>query len=150
MGGRYKENNVTYNALVHGALIALLATPGTATAISRAVQAHFSPARDTTFASQTSEGEVTLELEPRWLDGELTIEVTANTHSGDLGAVNLLEQTRLLIGDTQIIASEAGSLSGHHATATILFVLDERPESFAIEIRDVPDVPVRRLTWPPS
>ena len=139
-----------YDPLVAGALVAILATTGAETATSRVVLAHFSAAQDTTFATQTSEGEVTLELEPRWRDGEFVIQVNANTHSADLSAVNLLEQTRLFIGDRELTPSEAGSLTGHHATATILFTLDERPTTFTIEIRDVPDVPVRRLTWAPS
>lgn len=139
-----------YHPLVAGALIAILATTVAETATSRVVLAHVLAAQDTTFATQTSEGEVTMNLQPRWRDGEFVIEVEANTHSVDLSAVNLLKQTRLFIGDRELTPSEAGSLTGHHATTTILFTLEERPTTFTIEIRDVPDLPVRRLTWAPS
>jgi hypothetical protein len=145
-----KEPNVIYDPLVAGALIAILTVAGAETTTSRVGLAHSSAAQDTTFASQKSEGEVTLELEPRWRDGEFVIEVEATTHSVDLGAVNLLEQTRLFIGERELTPTEAGSLTGHHATATILFTLEARPTTFTIEIRDVPDQPVRRLTWAPS
>ncbi len=103
--------------------------------------------QDTVYAKQTSEGEVTLELEPRWQDSMLVVHVTANTHSVNLSDIDLGELTRLIIAETRVAPDEAGPLSGHHATGRLVFRLVARPQSFAIEIRDVPDVPLRRLTW---
>ncbi|NIM50942.1 MAG: hypothetical protein GTN78_24405 [Gemmatimonadales bacterium] len=133
-----------------GALLSLAAPLETASsaippAMTGAV-AHSS--QDTAYATQISEGEVTLELEPRWEDSVLVVEVRANTHSVDLSGINLREVARLVVDDTSVTPVEAGSLSGHHATAKLVFHLAERPTSFAIEIRDVPDVPLRLLKWP--
>ena len=106
-------------------------------------------AQDTGFAKQASVGQVTLELEPRWQDGAFVLDIRANTHSVDLGGIKLEEAVRLIIGETSIAPTEAGSLSGHHASASLVFPLAKRPTSFTIEIRGVPDVPVRTLRWPP-
>ncbi len=103
--------------------------------------------RDTSFAKQISMGEVTLVLGPVWRDGEFVLEVRANTHSVDLGEIKLDEAVRLVIGETSIAPSHAGSLSGHHGSASVVFPLAEVPTSFTVEIRDVPDVPVRTLSW---
>lgn len=104
--------------------------------------------QDTAYVKQRSEGEVTLEVWPKWQDGMLVVEIRANTHSVDLSGVNLREQVRLMVDDTEVTPIEAGSLSGHHAVATLVFRLEKRPDRFAIQIRDVPDVPLRLLNWP--
>lgn len=104
--------------------------------------------QDTAYVKQTSAGEVTLDVRPQWRDGVLVVEISANTHSVDLTAVNLRDQVRLIVDETEVIPVEAGSLSGHHARATVQFRLEKRPERFAIRIRDVPDVPLRVLHWP--
>ena len=106
--------------------------------------------QDSGFAKQTSNGRVTLELWPQWRDNILAVQVRANTHAVDLGTVNLSEQVRLVVAGTEITPVSAGPLSGHHAVAEVVFRLATRPSSFAITIRDVPDVPVRVVTWPPA
>lgn len=100
------------------------------------------------YETRTSPGQVSLDVTPRWEDGSLIFEIAANTHSVDLGGVDLMGTVRLLRGDTPVEPSSAGSLTGHHARAEVVFRLDERPERFALEIRDIPDVPVRTLHWP--
>lgn len=107
-------------------------------------------ALDSGYVNQTSKGRVTLELWPQWRDTLLVVQIRANTHAVELGTVNLSEQVRLVVDGTEIAPVSAGRLSGHHAVAEVVFRLDERPGSFAITIRDVPDVPVRTLTWPPA
>ncbi len=107
-----------------------------------------SSAQDAEYPPQLSEGEVTLVLSPRWEDSALVVTVRANTHSVELGSLDLGALTRLVVGDEEIAPAQAGSLSGHHARATLIFRLKARPDHFAIRIRDVPDVPVRTLTWP--
>ena len=125
--------------IVNAALLALASTS--------AAYAAESP-QDTTYAKQTSEGEVTLELSPEWRDSVLVVAVSASTHSVELSQVNLGEQFRLIVDDTEVLPAEAGSLGGHHGEATVVFRLEQRPSRFAIEIRDVPDVPLRVLSWP--
>ena len=129
------------NLMVSIALLTLPASPG-----SRTIEG----LQDTTYVTQVSEGEVTLELSPEWQDSVLVVELRANTHSVDLDGMNLGEQVRLIVGDVEVTPSQAGSFSGHHGQTTVAFRLDEQPSAFRIEIRDVPDVPLRVLTWPKS
>jgi len=65
----------------------------------------------------------------------------------DLGSLRLDELMTLVVGDTTWEPDDAGGLDGHHSRTTVRFTLPSRPESFVLEIRDVPDVPVRRLVW---
>lgn len=87
------------------------------------------PAQDSGYARQSSTGRVTLEVWPQWRDTVLAVQVRATTHAVELGILRL---------------------SGHHAVAEVLFRLAERLKRFTITIRDVPDVAVRSLTWPPG
>lgn len=103
---------------------------------------------DRTWPSRTSPGEVTLEATPTWSGTALVITLVANTHSVDLGSVDLTRSARLFVGDTEHAPADAGSLEGHHARARLVFELPEPPASFRLEIRDVPDVPLRVLAWP--
>ncbi|MFV1988529.1 MAG: hypothetical protein ACC682_14725 [Gemmatimonadota bacterium] len=109
---------------------------------------HLVAPQESGYASRTSEGEVTFDVQPRWEDGALFVDVEANTHSVPLESLDLAAQVRLVIGTDSFAPDEAGELSGHHGNATLEFRLESRPEEFTIEIRDVPDVPIRTLTWP--
>lgn len=100
------------------------------------------------YETRTSPGQVSLDVTPRWEDGSLIFEISADTHSVDLGGVDLSRSVRLLRGDHAIEPSSAGSLAGHHARAEVVFELDARPEQFSLEVREIPDVPVRTLRWP--
>lgn len=102
------------------------------------------------YAQQTSKGRVMVDVWPQWRDTVLVVQIRATTHTVDLGTVNLSESVRLVVGGPEIGPVSAGRLSGHHAVAEVVFRLDTRPSNFAITIRDVPDVPVRTLTWPPA
>jgi hypothetical protein len=103
------------------------------------------------YATQTSEGAVTLEVTPKWTSDGLVLTLTANTHSVDLASIDLGEAVRLYLSDdTATEPVRAGSLDGHHAEAEVVFELElpEAPTAFRIEIRGVADVDVRVLTWP--
>lgn len=102
------------------------------------------------YVKQTSPGRVMLDVWPGWRDTVLVVQIRATTHTVELGTVNLGEQVRLVVAGTEITPVRAGPLTGHHAAAEVVFRLDERPSSFTITIRDVPDVPTRVLTWPPA
>jgi hypothetical protein len=66
----------------------------------------------------------------------------------ELGGVDLLKSTRLVLGADKLAPVSAGSFKGHHPSMTVRFEIRNRPERFELEIRDVPDVPVRVLRWP--
>lgn len=100
------------------------------------------------YETQESAGTVALELQPRWADGLLLVEVSANTHSVDLATLDLAGDVRLVVDEVEYAPVEAGSLSGHHARATLRFEVPERPAAFRIMIQDVPDSPLRILSWP--
>ncbi len=100
------------------------------------------------YAAQTSAGRVSLEVLPRWESGRLVFTLQANTHSVDLSGVDLRAAMRLRLGDRVLEPVQAGSMQGHHARAEVAFALDAPPQAFRLEIRGVPDVPVRTLAWP--
>ena len=133
-----------FSTTMRTAVAFVLATPA---GVAGSVVLH---AQDSGYVTQTSKGRVTLELWPQWRDTVLVVQVRANTHAVELSTVNLGEQARLVIAGTTIAPFSAGQLSGHHAVAEVVFRLDRRPSSFAITMRDVPDVPLRTLTWPPA
>lgn len=134
----------------------LIAAALTVTTSASALAVPVSPARrdvppgvqDTAYASRTSDGAVTLTVQPRWEDGTLFVDIRANTHTVPLSTLDLGTQVRLILGSDSIAPEKAGELSGHHAAATLEFSVERRPSSFTIEFRDVPDVPLRTLTWP--
>ena len=100
------------------------------------------------FTPQESAGAVTLLMAPRWAGGRLTMLVSATTHDGDLASVDLATAVVLQVAGQAIAPASATMLRGHHARATVVFPLADRPERFALEIRGVPDVEVRTLAWP--
>lgn len=104
--------------------------------------------QDTAYATQTSNGRVTLEVRPQWSAVGLTVALSANTHSVELGALDLRQLVRLIVNDRTFSPDSAGTLGGHHGSTTLLFRLEQRPGTFTLEIRGVPDVEVRTLRWP--
>lgn len=102
------------------------------------------------YPPQISDGRVTLELAPRWEDSVLVVRVSANTHSVALAELKLGELMRLVINEKEIAPVRAGTLSGHHGSADVVFRLASRPAAFSVRVRDVPDVPLRVLSWPPG
>lgn len=105
-------------------------------------------AADRKYPARVSEGRVALEITPEWANGRMVFEVSANTHSVELSSLDLSKLVRLSIGDREYTPVAAGSLAGHHARARLVFDLPDRPAEFDLVIRDIPDVPLRRLSWP--
>lgn len=101
------------------------------------------------YPAQMSEGQVTIEVRPVWWDSVLIVQLAARTQSVMLGANDLSRQVRLVVGDRRIAPVAAGRLHDFVAGADVVFRLDRRPERFQVEIRNIPDVPLRVLTWPP-
>lgn len=111
------------------------------------------PARDLApppvlFPPQESAGAVTLLMAPRWAEGRLTVLVSATTHEGDLASVDLATAVVLQVGGQAMAPASATPLRGHHARATLVFPLADRPERFTLEIRGVPGAALRTLAWP--
>jgi hypothetical protein len=109
---------------------------------------HLLAPQDSGYAVQTSEGAITLAVQPRWAEGKLILEIEANTHTVPLNSLDLAAQLRLIIAGDSIAPDAAGELSGHHGSTTVEFRLESRPAEFTLEVRDVPDVPLRSFTWP--
>src|SRR5680860_1243551 len=76
-----------------------------------------------TYEAQSSAGLVTLEARPEWRDGSMLVSLSANTHSVDLSTLDLTESVRVLVGGMEYTPVVAGSLSGHHAKATLTCLL---------------------------
>ena len=100
------------------------------------------------YATQTSQGAVTLDLRPQWEGGRLVIGIAATTHSGDLSQISLQDQVRLVVEADTLAPVETGALRGHHGQASVAFRLAGKPQRFTVIIRDVPDEPLRILKWP--
>ncbi len=127
------------------ALAAVFALAGPTPADAVPVQG--SAADFATYERQTSPGEVTLEVQPAWDRESLAFDIVANTHSADLSKIRLARQLTLSVGGRSLEPDSAGELRGHHARTRVTFRLPDRPESFTLVVRDVPDVPRRRLVW---
>lgn len=105
-------------------------------------------AQQAEYEAQVSKGEVELEARPEWSEGRMMFDLSANTHTVDLGALDLTKAIRLVVGQQEYAPVQTGSLGGHHARTTVVFEVPQRPARFDLVVRDVPDVPLRRLTWP--
>jgi hypothetical protein len=103
------------------------------------------------YPKMVSPGAVTLEFEPDWQDTALVIVVRAKAKEGDLGrmGINLQDQVMLVCErQTHAPFSSGGALAGRQGLAWIAFRLPRKPTTFALSIRDVPDVPMRIVRWP--
>ena len=103
------------------------------------------------YTRQVSPGIVTLEFEPEWQDTALVVVVQAEVRPGsgiDLRTVSLRDQVMLMCERMTHEPYAAGELSGRKAVAWVAFRLPQKPRSFALSVRDVPDVPMRIIRWP--
>lgn len=105
----------------------------------------------TTFETQTTgsmdSGDVEIALTPAIEEERLVVETSLDTHTEDLGQHDLMEQTTLEVDGTVTEPTDAPSLAGHHPSGSLVFDLDEPPESFTITITDIPDDPERVYDW---
>lgn len=107
------------------------------------------PDQQRLFETKSSQGEVSLELTPRVTDdGGLLIDLTANTHSGDLADLDLATLVSLSVGDQTYRPVAVTGLEGHHSEGSITFEAAPIPESFAIVIGPVRGMPEQRFVWP--
>lgn len=133
------------------ALAAALTAGGTDVWLPQAGPQDFDAPADSLYATRVSEGEVTLEVRPRWTGGALVLEISADTHSVDLSTLDLADAVRIVVDGEEHAPSDATSLGGHHAVARVTFSsIPSIPSAFDVRIRGVPDVPERTLSWPPG
>ena len=108
-------------------------------------------AQTSDYPQQVSAGAVTLTLEPEWQDTALVVVVRAEVRpggGGDLRGISLLDQVMLMCERQTHQPYAASPMSGRKALAWVAFRLPRKPVSFALSIRDVPDVPLRIIRWP--
>lgn len=108
-------------------------------------------AQTSDYPQQVSDGAVTLTLEPQWQDTALVVVVRAEVRAGsggDLRGISLLDQVMLMCERQTHQPYAASPMSGRKALAWVAFRLPRKPVSFALSIRDVPDVPLRIIRWP--
>ncbi len=101
-----------------------------------------------TFASKTSDGEVSITLTPTYEDGTLVVQYALNTHSVDMSSFDLQQQVVLQSNGQTYYATNKPILSGHHNNGNLHFKISPLLTSFEIITTDIPDVKERRLSWP--
>ena len=102
-----------------------------------------------TYATRSNEGEVAFALTPRTAtDGSLTIDIQANTHSGDLAEVDLRKVVTLQADGITYRPASATSLSGHHAAGSATFALARVPARFTVTMTGVRGMDTLRFEWP--
>ncbi len=115
-----------------------------------ALIATFSSALNTKAISTGSydSGDVIVELIPAsYKDGKLTINISMNTHTQNLGQFDLAEITGLQYKGKTYRPVKVRGGGGHHAYGRIVFELEEEPKEFTITITGIPMVQKRVFKW---
>lgn len=130
----------------------------TAALIVVGVLAFVEPSSSSATAAQTqvfgvtreSGGAVMVSLTPKeFTDGRLVVAMGVTTHTvNDLDRYDLTKIVTLKAAGKEIAPVSAPQLEGHHNAGDLVFPLNEMPDSFAIEIRDLNTPGVRRFSWP--
>ena len=101
------------------------------------------------YATRSSEGEVSFQLTPQAVvDGKFTVNLRADTHSGDLADLDLREAVTLHAAGKTYKPVSASALSGHHSTGSVAFDIERIPDSFFIVIAGVRDMKELKFEWP--
>ena len=100
---------------------------------------------DTTYATRISRGVVTFWLHPRWRDAALEVEAIVFSHSVHVTSAQLEKGVRLVVNGVESAPARVGPW--HLDAVTLVFRPPKRPGHFQIKIGNVPDIPVRVLTW---
>mgnify|MGYP001603549517 FL=1 len=100
------------------------------------------------FNSETSESTVTIDLVPKsFNENKLYVDIRLDTHIVDLSKFDLKKVVTLEFDNKFVNPISAPELTGHHSSGTLIFEIDEKPETFKIKINDIPDIPVRNFEW---
>ena len=81
------------------------------------------------------------------IPGKVTVKVSVNTHSVDLGQFDLKELTVLRYGSTELKPVQASVLGGHHAEGFLVFQPSGELKSFTIIIKGIPPIDQRKYEW---
>jgi hypothetical protein len=101
------------------------------------------------YETRSSRGEIAFDLTPREpTDGRFTIEIRANTHSGDLTDLDLTKIVALEVGDKTYRPVSATTLSGHHSEGSVTFEIAHLPDRFAVTMTGVRKMGQLRFEWP--
>ena len=100
---------------------------------------------ETIVSGGTGTGEVSIELTPENVGGQLQVRVAVNTHSVDLTPFDLKQLATLTVGGRDYKPVEAPALGGHHTTGTMVFAVGAA--DFTIRIVGMPKVAERIFSW---
>jgi len=104
--------------------------------------------KENPWQTQTSESSVSIDVTPKSFDGEnLIVEIGVNTHTIELNQFNLKELVTLEMEGKTFSPVTAPQLTGHHSKGQLVFATEKKPKTFTLTIKDIPDIPVRTLTW---
>ena len=146
MNGKIREGFFVVLGLLFIGLLSLglLATPGGGNA--NAEQAG-SPWGDD--PSRRNDGPIMFMLTPKGIEGgQFHVEISVNTHSGDLKNLDLNRQVRLKIAGRSYAPIGRVRLRGHHAGGTMVFPLQDAPQQFEIVILAVGTMGDVTFQWP--
>lgn len=125
----------------------LLIVAGAITLLSCSVN-RGSPAGED-YATRSKEGDISFQLTPQApVNGRMTVNLQADTHSGDLGEVNLRRAVALHADGKTYRPLSASPLSGHHASGTVVFEIERLPSKFSITITGVRKAGELKFDWP--
>jgi hypothetical protein len=81
-------------------------------------------------------------------DGQLVLDLRADTHSGDLADLDLEALVALWVNGDSLRPVAATALAGHHSTGSVTFDPNGAPQGFAITIASVRGMEGLRFEWP--
>ncbi len=144
-----KESNLQLYVLLVFVAILAIASLYNFFSISNAIQTTNTKASGfkTISSGDTSEGNVAIDLTPRFSNNKLIVDIAANTHSVDLSQFDLLKIMALEYNGKTISPTSAPKLSGHHASGEIVFDVKEKLTSFKIMITGIPLQNKRIYNW---
>lgn len=101
------------------------------------------------YETKSTQGVIAFDLTPREpAEGRFTVDIRANTHSGDLADLDLRKVAALEAAGRTYRPVEATSLSGHHSAGSITFEIQHVPEHFAVTLTGVRNMGTLRFEWP--
>lgn len=95
------------------------------------------------------DGDVQIDLTPRYAGDVLSVDIAVNTHTVSLGMIDLTDQVYLEVNGEKIFPRSAPRMGGHHVYGTLEFNVEETMINggFAIVIEDIPASQIRRHEW---
>lgn len=152
-----KRSNTHVKAMLLVLLVGLILIAGCAenakTSLNKNVNENNEAAEITAFKTVSSgsmeNGNALIELTPKGTEnGRLNVDISANTHSVNLGYFDLMEITSLEYDGNSINPVSAPTLAGHHNSGTLVFDTGKELKSFKVIIKNIPSIEERVFEWP--